>query len=57
MWFGKYTDIASLVLLFGFTQPTRYTGIAKYPQVPVAASFGKTVLLWLLSVLYEHTVC
>ena len=22
VWFGKYTDIASLVLLFGFTQPT-----------------------------------
>ena len=21
VWFGKYTDIASLVLLFGFTQP------------------------------------
>ena len=23
VWFGKYTDIASLVLLFGFTQPIR----------------------------------
>ena len=21
VWFGKYTDIASLVLLFGFTKP------------------------------------
>ena len=24
VWFGKYTDIASLVLLFGFTQPIAF---------------------------------
>ena len=36
VWFGKYTDIASLVLLFGFTQPaytsTTGTGIAPPTQ-------------------------